>query len=282
MNKKIFISVIFLSISFYIKAQYDVSRETPIDKYEILDSAYIECLYELHYLKNTEKRDNVSEDVKVLQIGKQISKFYSLYVLKHDSLCQDLRKKGGSFIPNNSKSGAQGYEIFKNYPQGKITYTDKGTCLGGSFIYEENIPDLAWKILPDKMVLLDHPCQKATSSFRGRDYEAWFTMDIPISNGPWKFGGLPGLILKVQDLQHHFVFECISIRSLKVKQPVLLYQIEYIKTKRDELSRLYKKYHDNPTAYEESLGKELLFMGKDGVARVNRQAKFPYNPIELE
>jgi len=283
MNKAIIIFLFCFFVCFNTKAQYHRPTYTSIDKYEILDSAYIECFYELKFIKDVKNVKIVHEDIKVLQIGKQISKFFSFYALKYDSLCQNLIKKGGDFIPNNSKNGAQGYEVFKNYPQGKITYTDKGTCLFDNFIYEEDIPDLKWKIISDKIVLLDHMCQKATTSFRGRDYEAWFTIDIPIPNGPWKFGGLPGLILKVQDIEQHFVFECISIHPFKtVKKPILFYKIDYIKTKREDLAKLYRKYHDNPTSYHESLGKELMFMGKDGVARMDRNAKYPYNPIELE
>jgi GLPGLI family protein len=278
----LFTSVAFLLAPFCAKAQYEAPRATSIDKYEVLDSAYMECLYELNYLKSEKHENRVSEDVKVLQIGRQVSKFYSFYVLKHDSLCENLRKKGSDLIPNNPKRDAQGYEVFKDYSREKILYTDKGTRLGGNFMYEEAIPDLKWTIRPEREVVADHLCQKATVAFRGRDYEAWFATDIPIPNGPWKFGGLPGLILKVEDLQHHFVFVCISIRSLREKEAILRYRIDYTKTSREELAKLYRRFHDDPTSYMESIGKELFFMGKDGVARVKRQAKFPYNPIELE
>jgi hypothetical protein len=89
--------------------------------------------------------------------------------------------------------------------------------------------------------------------------------------------------MKVQDLQSNFVFECISFYQLKVvKKPILFYNIDYKKTKREDLAKLYWKYHNNPTSYYELLGKEIMFMGKDGVIRVNKNAKFPYNPIELE
>lgn len=64
-----------------------------------------------------------------------------------------------------------------------------------------------WKITTERKQILKYSCIKATTTFRGRNYEAWFTEDIPVPNGPWKFGGLPGLIIKVNDLENVYAFE---------------------------------------------------------------------------
>ena len=73
---------------------------------------------------------------------------------------------------------------------------------GGSyslFILAETKPIMNWKVTKESKKILGYTCYKATTKFRGRDYTAWFTPDIPYNLGPWKLGGLPGLILKVEN-----------------------------------------------------------------------------------
>jgi GLPGLI family protein len=87
---------------------------------------------------------------------------------------------------------------------------------GEAFIAEEPIPIMHWNILTDNKKLGNYSCQKATTTFRGRDYEAWFTTEIPVSDGPWKFHGLPGLILEVYDSNKEvqFLFDSITVPGL--------------------------------------------------------------------
>lgn len=79
--------------------------------------------------------------------------------------------------------------------------------------YTEPFPQQNWSIDIEKQDIGGYLCQKATCNFRGRSYTAWFSIDIPISYGPWKFRGLPGLIMKVYDDDKKFVFECVGIKQ---------------------------------------------------------------------
>jgi Protein of unknown function (Porph_ging). len=74
---------------------------------------------------------------------------------------------------------------------------------------------MQWEILPDSKVVLGYSCRKATCVFKGRTWNAWFTTDIPYSEGPWKFCGLPGLILQVEDERGWFSFICNAISNSK-------------------------------------------------------------------
>ena len=65
----------------------------------------------------------------------------------------------------------------------------------------DNVPDIAWEIIPDsKKEILGFVCQKAIALFRGSKVVAYFTSEIPTVFGPAKFGGLPGLILEINDV----------------------------------------------------------------------------------
>lgn len=66
----------------------------------------------------------------------------------------------------------------------------------GVFQYVEDIPDCKWQITAKTKVIMGYGCQSDTTTFRGRDYEAWFTADIPLNYGPWKFMGYQGLFSK--------------------------------------------------------------------------------------
>lgn len=63
----------------------------------------------------------------------------------------------------------------------------------------EKTPTIDWQISNERKQIKNYTCQKATAYFRGRNYTAWFTKDLPIADGPWKFFDLPGLIMDIYD-----------------------------------------------------------------------------------
>ena len=83
------------------------------------------------------------------------------------------------------------------------------------YIYEEVSVPLEWEIIDETKEYLNYQVQKATTSFAGRDYEAWFTLEIPINDGPYVFYGLPGLIVELYDTKGHYYFGLKSIEKLE-------------------------------------------------------------------
>ena len=103
------------------------------------------------------------------------------------------------------------YSIFKDAAKNNVFYHDKIRTV--DYQYQEQPPLFLWKIKPNKKVVAGYKCQQAFTAFGGRIFEAWFTRDIPVSEGPYKFYGLPGLIVKVSDTHHNYVFELISFEG---------------------------------------------------------------------
>lgn len=69
----------------------------------------------------------------------------------------------------------------------------------GYYHFEDNIPEIKWELLTETKKIGGFSCKKATGKFRGRNYTAWYTEEIPVNAGPWKLKGLSGLILEVAD-----------------------------------------------------------------------------------
>ncbi len=80
-------------------------------------------------------------------------------------------------------------------------------------LYEvkDSIESISWELHAEHKEIGEYNCQKATAQYRGRKYTVWFTTKIPVSHGPWKLRGLPGLILEATEETGKFEFRAIKI-----------------------------------------------------------------------
>jgi GLPGLI family protein len=90
------------------------------------------------------------------------------------------------------------------------------------FIKEVGLVDsLQWTIVDSaQKVIANYTCKLATCTFRGREYEAYFTEEIPFFTGPWKLSGLPGAILEVTTVDGFFEFKAQQIRLSYRETPI--------------------------------------------------------------
>ncbi|WP_415324986.1 GLPGLI family protein [Chryseobacterium sp. MMS23-Vi53] len=99
------------------------------------------------------------------------------------------------------------YFISKNIPEQKVYYYDR---VGAKQIYYQEDRPIKWEITNDVQKQNGYQSQKATANFGGRIWTAWFTKDINISDGPYKFSGLPGLIVKLEDDKGDYKFDLVK------------------------------------------------------------------------
>lgn len=213
-------------------ARYDEFSKT------IVEAADIKVLYQYTYPVIEEGKMLQQTDTMLLIAGKNHSTFYDW---SRDVKFSQLSKKFVESCKNiegfrmvtfdkflEMNQDAQNYseltmkrnnaEITKNRTQGVIVTRDyDDTTIFDEPIYQlsETIPSPQWEMYDDVQMVLGYECRKATCTFAGREYIAWFTLDIPIQDGPYKFYGLPGLILKIEDTQQLYRFTAVGIEKLQ-------------------------------------------------------------------
>lgn len=168
--------------------------------------------YELTYKprKDDAKLDRV---MSVLDITKEKSLFRDYTMIAQDSLLKakiETIQKTGVYqdISKEMKMPKFSYKIEKKYPEMQIKFIE-GMLNGMSpmqLAYTES-PKFDWKVFNEKSKVGDYKVQKATTKFGGRNWTAWFDADIPFQDGPYKFSGLPGLIVKIEDDAKNYSWE---------------------------------------------------------------------------
>ncbi|WP_292009903.1 GLPGLI family protein [Chryseobacterium sp.] len=161
--------------------------------------------YELTFKpkKDSTKLDKV---ITILDITDKNRSVYQDYtVIAQDSIMKiefEAMQKAG-VMKDLSKSLKQpkiSARIYKFYPSMKVEYVEKiaNGFTPSSIGYDETIK-FNWNIQADKEKIGEYNTQKATTEFGGRKWTAWFSTDLPFQDGPYKFSGLPGLIVKIED-----------------------------------------------------------------------------------
>lgn len=123
------------------------------------------------------------------------------------------------FVTSNfSYSNFPDTYIMVNQKENKNTSIDFiGTKRG--FLVNDDQLKYTWKITNETKKIKNHTCYKATTTFRGNDFEAWFTPEIPINAGPWKWYGLPGLIVEAYDTEKKHIFLLEKLEKLTEEVP---------------------------------------------------------------
>ena len=283
--KTLLLSFFLIGAAYSLNAQQIITISLRDVQRETLDSAYLKCSYTLHFVEDAAKPENVATEEMALLIGRKITGFFSYTRFQLDSLMSTMspeqRRATMSGNSDRQRTGRFTYELFKNYPEGQITTTDRIAV--SVYKYEEPYELPEWEILPETKIILGYSCQKATTTFRGRDYIAWFTIDIPISNGPWKFAGLPGLILNVADTRNHYVFECSGIETPKEKPPITMRKENYVRVTKRDFNRVYERFIKDPVGFVVSASAsnvQVVTRSADG-STSSTPPTIPYNPIEL-
>jgi GLPGLI family protein len=141
-------------------------------------------------------------------------------------------------------------------------------------------PDIKWNIVEEVKMIKNFTCLKATTEFRGRKYTAWFTPDIPISDGPWKFKGLPGLILSITDEDFQVFIYATDIEFPSKESVVSYYKNGHTVSMSDYFTLLQKEITERNNKVDATL-KSLQGLDNSSPSLVDPKAyKLKYYSIE--
>lgn len=98
------------------------------------------------------------------------------------------------------------------------------------------------------MIIGNYKAQKATTSFGGRNWNAWFTTDVPFQDGPYKFSGLPGLIVKVEDEAGDYSFDLKETKRIS-EAATLQDRGNVLKVKRADFDKQQAKFLKDPMSF---------------------------------
>ncbi len=259
------------------------------------DQVRLEIIYRLTY-RTDSTAPATRSDIMRLQIGSKMSRFESLNAVRGDSLIE------AAF--NTSKNQAVTNGSITNIDMGKVDMTSFRTSFRevifkipaakqlvfrdriglGKFAYAEPLDQLAWAILPTTATIAGYTCQRATTTYAGRHWEAWFTREVPIPEGPYKFYGLPGLIVKLADTGANYAYELARLRQLPAPIPMKvpednaksISKTEFLKGKATDARAGLEQMLANGNIRFKTPEEETAFRQK-----ARERAKRPTNPIEL-
>lgn len=280
-TKKLFqLSLLFFSILCYSQS----------DKKEALQGNFT---YLLKAKLNTQTPDYIHEEFFSLHIGENRAFFASSQSLKKDTVMANslvsakntdgsitISLKNGTSVPKTKFP----YTIIQSNEKVQY-YQPVGMAV---LTYKENVIE-NWKLIDETKVINTINCKKATVTYKGRNWIAWYATEIPLPYGPYKFSGLPGLIIKIADDKNEYDFELVKSvptselegKSINIKKTRYM---EAVETTQPKFQKALKANNENIAAVLASSGTTIL----GGQEKINQRQKELdlnrkyLNPIELE
>lgn len=260
MNRILFLIIMLYLVFPSAYSQYIVAigggdPESPAEKRDTLAPCDIQVKYELKFMPDTLERDKFKTQTMVLRMNtKGISVYQEYGKFRSDSVTAARTRNGKIKLSDSNEAikyqtkARDNITIAKSWPEKHKILVRELIGLDGTFYYTEDKTDFGWEVdFTQTKEIGGYTCHSAKGSYAGRDYQAWFTPEIPISDGPWLFCGLPGLILEVSSLDKEFLYTCMSIQA--GTGPVSLRSLDTaFKTTRERFLKAKERYKVNPAA----------------------------------
>jgi GLPGLI family protein len=248
-------------------------------------------VYDVVYKKDSTSEEHIRENFNLDITGDDIAYYNRIYYI-NDSI----------FSTKNIYGGFKGYRLtsFLMKKKNENLYQNYEYIGDANFYKMSENAQQQWNITDSTKISNNIHLQKATTNFGGRNWIAWFSKDIPIPYGPYKFNGLPGLIMELYDTKKNYYFNVI--KSEKIPDTYQRFSLENsisraIPVNQTKLDKLKLELYDSPFKYvlngRLTLREGIKLQLDDGTilskeelkpAEVNERKKIKSfnNPIELD
>ena len=214
--------------------------------------------YQFNYKKFATEEPSQSTNAMLI-VTNQGSLFTLEAMMNFDKIQQERELTEADVLLNKSPF----YLVIKTNGESTEHYETIGS---DAYKVKENL-NHNWKLIKQDTIMNGYVCKKATLNYAGRDWSAWYNPDIPITVGPYKFHGLPGLVMMLKDNENVFSFIVNEVKKgyfsfdSKIENFFIKKndrKFEYID--KDEFYKIRKKFS------EMSLNDKIRFMNRAEIA----------------
>lgn len=272
--------------NFYILSTENIGNnhagDLLLNKWDTLDICQICVIHDVHIIGDTLQPTVRKMDRMITQIGSHWIKSYgqTQWRVNQNRTLYDAGKDQIAYP--DLQDLVIDFTIYRNrITDTLINHQTLPFLENRAIIYYEPKPSMAWNLTSDVKNIAGYACHRATTRFRGRDWTVWFTPEIPVDCGLWKFNGLPGLILEAADSRKHYHFLVHEIAE--ANKAILFYKVPATFTNRIKWMKMAQKAYRQPVEFYK---KKVCFYFVNpetmDMSLLDDTWNIPYNPIELE
>lgn len=241
-----------------------------------LDTASLRVVYHLTYTPAPGMTPR--EYDQVLLVGEKYTRCYSPIYEQVDTMASEMAGKYGRAIIIPDMPLEPTGEVYRDLAENKLRVLQRVPFQKNYVVsYTEPADAMEWTMCPEADTVEGYPCYKARAEYSGRVWTVWYAPGISVDAGPWKFCGLPGLILRAEDDTQSYAFTLRSLRQAAV--PIVRYTLPCREQTKRKWVRSECGFHTSPIFYFGSGGKNI-FYDKESRGELDRNWSVAYNPIE--
>lgn len=233
--------------------------------------------YNFQYAPDSLNKSNQISEEMILSTNAQGYAFMSNNIFKSDTIgdiTKLLQENKLSFTDINKLNSNDFQNLRLYFNKDSNHYHIQSSVDGLIFKFKDEVTPLKWELLDEVKQVHNYKAKKAKTKAFGKHWIAWYTEKIPVSYGPYKFQGLPGLILELYDEGNNFKFDLVEAKVDTTNYSIYETANE-VNSKRSEFEDKIKAYKNNPERISMKTGddvardKNLLEQRKKQVAKKN-------------